>query len=45
MIPLVNTRAEAEQAVSYCYFPPEGQRSAAYPVRSAKLSFHAQVRP
>eukprot|EP00775_Hariotina_reticulata_P005762 gene5762-6002_t len=34
MIPLVNTRAEAEQAVSYCYFPPEGQRSAAYPVRA-----------
>lgn len=33
MVPLVNGRADAEQAVSYCLFPPEGQRSAAYPVR------------
>lgn len=33
MVPLVNSRVDAEQAVSYCLFPPEGQRSAAYPVR------------
>jgi 2-keto-3-deoxy-L-rhamnonate aldolase RhmA len=37
MVPLVNSKADAEQAVSYCYFPPEGQRSAAYPVRCAHL--------
>jgi 2-keto-3-deoxy-L-rhamnonate aldolase RhmA len=33
MVPLINTKEEAEQAVSYCLFPPEGQRSVAYPVR------------
>jgi 2-keto-3-deoxy-L-rhamnonate aldolase RhmA len=33
MVPLVNSKADAEQAVSYCLFPPQGQRSAAYPVR------------
>jgi hypothetical protein len=33
MVPLVNGKADAEQAVSYCLFPPQGQRSAAYPVR------------
>ncbi len=33
MVPLVNSRADAEEAVSYCYFPPEGQRSMAYPVK------------
>eukprot|EP00882_Tetradesmus_deserticola_P031594 GHRQ01035734.1.p1 GENE.GHRQ01035734.1~~GHRQ01035734.1.p1 ORF type:complete len:268 (+),score=93.02 GHRQ01035734.1:101-904(+) len=34
MVPLVNSRADAEQAVSYCRFPPDGQRSVAYPVRA-----------
>lgn len=34
MVPLVNTRADAERAVSYCKFPPEGRRSASYPVRA-----------
>lgn len=33
MVPLINTRQEAEQAVSFCRYPPEGVRSAAYPVR------------
>ena len=37
MVPLVNSKADAEQAVSYCLFPPEGQRSAAYPVRCVAL--------
>lgn len=37
MVPLVNTRADAEAAVSYCLYPPEGQRSVAYPVRLAVL--------
>jgi 2-keto-3-deoxy-L-rhamnonate aldolase RhmA len=36
MVPLVNTKRDAEQAVSYCLFPPQGQRSAAYPVRCAR---------
>jgi 2-keto-3-deoxy-L-rhamnonate aldolase RhmA len=34
MVPLVNNRVDAEQAVSYCLFPPQGVRSAAYPVRA-----------
>jgi 4-hydroxy-2-oxoheptanedioate aldolase len=34
MVPLVNSRADAEEAVSYCLFAPAGQRSVAYPVRS-----------
>eukprot|EP00879_Flechtneria_rotunda_P033798 GHRR01037585.1.p1 GENE.GHRR01037585.1~~GHRR01037585.1.p1 ORF type:complete len:116 (+),score=27.66 GHRR01037585.1:285-632(+) len=33
MVPLVNSRSDAEEAVSYCLFPPMGQRSMAYPVR------------
>jgi hypothetical protein len=33
MVPLVNSRADAEMAVSHCLFPPQGQRSVAYPVR------------
>lgn len=41
MVPLVNSKAEAQQAVSYCYFPPEGLRSAAYPVRCGSLLQHA----
>lgn len=34
MVPLVNSRADAEMAVSHCLFPPQGQRSVAYPVRA-----------
>jgi 2-keto-3-deoxy-L-rhamnonate aldolase RhmA len=34
MVPLVHTREEAERAVSYCKFPPQGRRSVAYPVRA-----------
>jgi hypothetical protein len=33
MVPLINNREEAQQAVSYCRFPPDGIRSVAYPVR------------
>lgn len=33
MVPLVNNRKDAEEAVSYCLFAPQGQRSVAYPVR------------
>eukprot|EP00879_Flechtneria_rotunda_P019568 GHRR01020557.1.p1 GENE.GHRR01020557.1~~GHRR01020557.1.p1 ORF type:complete len:182 (+),score=47.94 GHRR01020557.1:2-547(+) len=34
MVPLVECRADAQQAVSSCLFPPAGQRSVAYPVRA-----------
>eukprot|EP00878_Enallax_costatus_P038289 GHUV01043481.1.p1 GENE.GHUV01043481.1~~GHUV01043481.1.p1 ORF type:complete len:149 (+),score=41.58 GHUV01043481.1:362-808(+) len=34
MVPLVNNRKDAEEAVSYCLFAPQGQRSVAYPVRA-----------
>jgi hypothetical protein len=33
MVPLVHTREEAARAVSFCKYPPQGQRSVAYPVR------------
>lgn len=29
MVPLINSAADAEQAVSYCLYPPAGQRSVA----------------
>lgn len=35
MVPLINTRAEAEAAVAFCKFPPQGCRSLAYPTRQA----------
>ncbi|KAI8465997.1 MAG: Pyruvate/Phosphoenolpyruvate kinase-like domain-containing protein [Monoraphidium minutum] len=34
MVPLVYSREDAVRAVSYCKYPPEGLRSAAYPVRA-----------
>uniref|UniRef100_A0A383VZ87 HpcH/HpaI aldolase/citrate lyase domain-containing protein n=1 Tax=Tetradesmus obliquus TaxID=3088 RepID=A0A383VZ87_TETOB len=34
MVPLVNSKEDTQQAVSYCLFPPDGQRSVAYPVRA-----------
>lgn len=34
MVPLINNREEALQAVSYCKFPPQGVRSAVFPVRA-----------
>lgn len=35
VVPLINTREEALQAVSYCLYPPAGVRSVAYPVRAS----------
>jgi 2-keto-3-deoxy-L-rhamnonate aldolase RhmA len=29
MVPLINSKADAEEAVSYCLYPPQGQRSVA----------------
>lgn len=29
MVPIVNSRADAEQAVGYCLYPPQGERSVA----------------
>ncbi|GLC46166.1 hypothetical protein PLESTF_001115100 [Pleodorina starrii] len=37
MVPLVNSVEEAREAVSYCRFPPEGQRSLVAPSRAILL--------
>jgi 2-keto-3-deoxy-L-rhamnonate aldolase RhmA len=29
MVPLINSKANAQEAVSYCLYPPAGQRSVA----------------
>lgn len=29
MVPLINSKSDAEEAVSYCLYPPQGQRSVA----------------
>ena len=34
MVPLVNSRADAERAVAACKYAPQGERSVAYPVRA-----------
>jgi 4-hydroxy-2-oxoheptanedioate aldolase len=33
LVPYVNSRKEAEEAISVCFYPPEGTRSAGYPLR------------
>lgn len=45
MVPLVNSRADAERAVAACKYPPDGGRSIAYPVRAVYKKFASSPSP